>query len=243
MKSAIYNGRYQMKFPDHIADWDAISGWEIQRFLSMELNLRSEDVLFDVGAEHGSQSAIYSTFVGGGQNMVLIEPTDNFWPNIRLTWEANELAVPRATYVGLVGDSKSETAPAVTLGGWPACADGPEQGAGGYKYLHEPGHSEVDKTTFDQLVEAIGPPTAITMDVEGAEMCVLRGAEQTLREHQPLVWVSIHPDMLKRDYNSSRMELLQFMDGLGYEAHNLQVDHEEHWAFSSVRRPFTAVSR
>ena len=229
MKRATYNDRWTLWLPDVVADWDAIAGWEIQRFLSMERNLRDGWLLYDVGAEHGGQSAIYAGFVGGGENTVLVEPTESFWPNIRRTWEANGLRKPRLMFPGLLDATPSDLPDG--LDQWPSCSVGDEAPVGGYRYLHETDHSDVPRATLDQLADVAGPPDAITIDVEGAELLVLRGADRMLRTARPAVWVSIHPDMSERDYGTTRMDLLRHMEALAYEAHNLQVDHEEHWCF------------
>ncbi len=96
-------GGYTIQAPDFLAARHPRPSWERERFQSMEANLRAGDILVDVGAEQGQQSVIYAGFVGGGDRMVLIEPTPQSWPNIRHTWLANNLATPLATYCGFAG--------------------------------------------------------------------------------------------------------------------------------------------
>lgn len=74
-------------------------------------------------------------------------------------------------------------------------------------------------------------PDALTMDVEGAELLILRGARQTLKMYKPKVWISIHPDLGERDYGITKEETLKFMQDLGYKSEFLAKDHEEHWYF------------
>jgi hypothetical protein len=68
--------------------------------------------------------------------------------------------------------------------------------------------------------------------VEGAELLVLKGAEKTLKEHHPNIWVSVHPDMLISLYDQTKEDVLFFMDSCGYDAELLAIDHEEHWIFT-----------
>ena len=75
-------------------------------------------------------------------------------------------------------------------------------------------------------------PSAITIDVEGAELLVLRGAQKTLKENNVKVWVSIHPDLSQKDYKKSKNDLLEFMEKIGYQSELLGIDHEEHHYFS-----------
>ncbi len=73
---------YEIMIPDFLAAWDVWDYWEKERFDSMRAFLRKGDILFDVGTEVGWTNIIYAGYVGG-ENMVLIEPTPNFWPNIK----------------------------------------------------------------------------------------------------------------------------------------------------------------
>lgn len=231
------NERYSLIVPDHVADWDAPSDWERVRFASMEEHLQRGMVLYDVGTEHGWISALYGREYVGSENLVLIEPTQSFWPNIRLTWEHNALPIPIACFAGLLDDSPPDYAPpwGVTKGSWPAFAFAEESDAGGYVYIHdhhdrdEVPQCSLDVLAFD-LVERV--PDAITIDVEGAELLVLKGATRALA-CKPLVWVSIHPDLMERDYGTTPAELLEFMERHGYYSEHLGTDHEEHWLFTA----------
>ena len=220
---------YEFELPVPLADWDVFAAWERERFHSMRENLDLGDVLFDVGTEQGWTNLIYAQFVGPA-NMVLIEPTQEFWPNIRNTWERNYgLMTPLACYPGLLSDETTDRT--TTFGPWPAVADGPLIDRNKYQYIHN--HDvEVGQRTLDDLVQRSGIiPDAITMDVEGAELLVLHGATTTLVDHRPLVWVSVHPDLIERDYDTTADHVHRFMESLGYTAFFLARDHEEHWFY------------
>jgi hypothetical protein len=119
-----------------------------------------------------------------------------------------------------------------THGGWPASCVGPLIDRNKYQYIHDNG-AGIPELRLDDLVERSGVvPQAITCDVEGAELLVFQGATNTLREHHPLVWISIHPDMMLRDYGTEAEELHAFMADHGYTGEHLATDHEQHWFFS-----------
>lgn len=226
-------GTFQWRFelPEPLASWDVFAQWERARFTSMLTNLERGDVLLDVGTEQGWCNLAYADIVGP-ENMVLIEPTPEFWPNIRQTWQRNFYTRPLACYQGLIGDTTTDTR---DLGvpyasGWPHCSDGLMIDRNRYQYLHD--NDGVPQITIDELAARTGiTPDAITIDIEGAELLALRGATHTLDEYHPLLWVSIHPDMSVRDYNITDTELHDFLDGFGYRRQHLATDHEEHWMF------------
>ena len=236
MKQKIVNGRWVVWTTNVVAAWDGGTGdysvrkgWEFERFRSLQENLKFGDVFFEVGAEHGWMSAIIGReFVGAG-NMVLFEPSPEFWVNIWKTWSYNGLDEPLGCYQGFVGTETTQE----PQEGWPAAADqlAPEHPSMAYRVIGK--HSDVPATiTIDDYVRLTGHvPDAINVDVEGAEIHVMRGAVETLRDHKPLVWISIHPDMLIRDHDSSKEEFLAFMGEQGYSAEFLGTDHEEHWLF------------
>lgn len=219
---------YQFHLPVPLADWDVFACWERERFHSMRDHLAQGDVLFDVGTEQGWTNLIYASFVGP-ENMVLIEPTQEFWPNIRHTWEHNYPVLPKACYPGLLSDTTTDTA--TEFAPWPAAADGPLIDRNKYQYIHA-NTDNIKQLTIDDLVQRSGIiPDAITIDVEGAELLVLHGATDTLVDHRPQIWVSVHPDLIARDYNATADHVHRFMESLGYTPTFLAEDHEQHWMY------------
>jgi FkbM family methyltransferase len=221
---------FDIVVPDSIAEWDAVAGdspWERNRLQSMLGTLQPGDVVYDIGAEHGWMSVILGLRVGG-ENMVLVEPSQEFWPNIRMGWEENGLFVPLATAQAFAGHGGDGDVYART---WPPDADGEECGAMAYRHPNH--HYESIRTvSIDFIVSATGhPPKGITIDVEGAELGVLQGAAHTLRNDRPNVWVSIHDDLMRKDFDTTPFQLISFMRDLDYRMIDLGYDHEHHAYF------------
>jgi FkbM family methyltransferase len=163
--------------------------------------------------------------------MVLIEPSPEFWVNIRKTWVANGFREPKWCWSGFISDEDALDGADLT-GNWPVSADleAPECPGMAYRYLFGP--HPIPKITIDTLVATSDiVPDAITIDIEGAELLALRGAEFTLRNDGPTVWVSVHPDLMERDFGHTPAQLHAFMADLGYSGELLEIDHEEHHLF------------
>lgn len=69
----------------------------------------------------------------------------------------------------------------------------------------------------------------IKIDVEGFEMNVLKGAEETLKKYKPILFVELDNDNLKQ-VGSSAKELVSFLENLNYSitsAEEKKVSHED----------------
>lgn len=232
------NGRPEWTYflPDKIAEWDAPSHWERERLASMQAVLKPGWVLYDIGTEHGWLTAVYGSFTGHG-NLVLVEPGSEMWVNIAKTWIANGFDAPIAAIPFFAGaeDCKKFTAAAgAAWKQWPTWVDldGPEEGAMAYRYLDNPG--DIGVITIDSIRRITKrKPDAITIDVEGYEMEVIKGAAKTLTEDRPHLWVSVHPDLMEKHCGIERVEeLFELIQSYGYGREYLGTDHEQHHWFA-----------
>ncbi|MGQ0713205.1 MAG: FkbM family methyltransferase [Gemmatimonadaceae bacterium] len=75
----------------------------------------------------------------------------------------------------------------------------------------------VPMTTIDAYCRANGiAPSAIKVDVEGAEVALLRGAAETLRRHRPVLVLDLH----WRDGTTPSL-MSEVLETLGYVAHRI----------------------
>lgn len=63
-------------------------------------------------------------------------------------------------------------------------------------------------------------PDVIKIDVEGHELKVINGLIQTIRVIRPLLFLELHPEMIRRE-NDNISDLLTFFENAGYRGKKL----------------------
>lgn len=229
MKKVLINGEFEIILPEHRAnreEWTSEKGWEKKRLQSMHENLGKGDVIFYVGSEEGEMPALCQMW---GAEVVMFEPNDRVWPNTKAIWDANKLDPPLGCFVGFASNRTTPGSP-FYIRKFPECANGEVIGDHGFKELIEPGMIAQVKVDDITLVALTGTKviTAISIDVEGSEWEVLKGAEQTLKKFKPKIWLSLHPEFLFRMYGKYSYEVRRWIIDLGYTEELIDYQHEVH---------------
>lgn len=228
MKRVLINGRWPLNLPDHRADRPEWPYWEATRLAAMHHFIQPGDVVYDVGAEAGDFSALFATW---GARVVLIEPNPKAWPTIKAVWKGNGLK-PEAWAVVMLSDTHEGFGEYDTgTGGWPWDSRDPIDTAHGFAHI---GEWDGPSTRLDWLAEVSGfpAPDVVTMDVEGGEGHVLRGAAHTLAQHQTAWFVSVHPQFMADLYGEHPGQIHDLMKSHGYHGRFLAEDHEQHWVWT-----------
>jgi FkbM family methyltransferase len=142
---------------------------------------REGEVFIDVGGYIGSYSILAARAVGPSGRVVILEPE----PNNRRQLERNLL---------LNGITNCQIVPQAAWSG---------SGSVGWHQDYEPVWHRVEEGQNDQAVDAVRIDDLVSrfslsrvdwikMDIEGAEVDALKGAEATLRRFHPQLFIEVH---------------------------------------------------
>ncbi|MBM3969577.1 MAG: FkbM family methyltransferase [Planctomycetes bacterium] len=162
-------------------------------------------VVFDVGAHVGYYTVLSSVLAGPSGQVIAFEPLPANLKYLRRHLQLNACGNVRVL-TNCVGEGSST-------------ARFDDSHGTGVGHLATAGRLEVQVRSLDEMVESgeLPIPQFIKIDVEGAELLVLRGAEQLLRRHHPTLVLSTHSDDLDR-------ACLQRLSEFGYEVEHLEAD-------------------
>lgn len=163
----------------------------------------------DVGANIGTFTQRFAHWTGERGRVIAIEPETKNFSALRRRLSAQGLE-PRVTALQAVA---AESAGTLMLQINPDHPGDHKIGAQGVP---------TRAVTLDEM--AGGDARAVSLikiDVQGAEMRVLRGAQRLLAAHKPALFVEVDDNAL-RQQQSSAGELVAFLAGLGYRPYRLQ---------------------
>ena len=84
--------------------------------------------------------------------------------------------------------------------------------------------ARIDDTVLNKL-------DLITMDTEGSEFEIIKGATETIKRLKPVIYISIHPAFMDDRYHQQAQDLINYIRDLGYSSNLLAIDHETHVEF------------
>jgi FkbM family methyltransferase len=180
--------RFQMKM-----NWQAhteyvLGTYEPDFFNALRKQIQRGDTCVDVGGHLGYYSFIMARLVGPQGRVITFEPVAENLAGLREGIEVNKFANIRVVDTALgerPGVLKLIRSEAETFSATPSARG----------YAVEGAHKEVEVKvdTLDSFLARENlSPDVIKIDVEGAELDVLRGATETLRKMRPKVLVEVH---------------------------------------------------
>jgi FkbM family methyltransferase len=193
--------------------------YELEKQRLLRELLRPGNVFYDLGAHSGLFTLLGARIVGRTGLVAAFEPNTASVANLRQHIALNKLnnvIVVQAAISNRRG--RARFTPTGSLSGGLA-------GLPPSKYLGRldaHGSLEVEVTTLDdaRVEKQLPPPNVIKMDIEGAEVDALRGANSLLKMHRPIVLVATHGVGLAEQCRS-------LLGDLGYSCRPMPTDQNE----------------
>jgi FkbM family methyltransferase len=177
--------------------------------------LRSGHTIIDVGANVGWFALLAASAVGSSGSVLAVEAdsgnVDLLCQSVRANRFDNVFVLPVAA------SDRSEMVVLQRAGGSNS-AIFPSSGPSA------PGDRLVPTLPLDALAGMVDRLDVMKIDVEGAELLVLRGASELVGKHRPYLFFEYSPGMLGRLPRSSADELDHWLAALGYELDVIALD-------------------
>ena len=177
-----------------------LGSYEVKKQIAISRMLKPGQIFYDIGANVGFFTLLGARCVGSSGRVVAVEPLRR---NIDLI--EKHIAINNISNVSVIEKALSDF-----VGKACFSVDGHSTSK-----LSGKGQIAVEVTTLDELVEQLGsPPDILKVDIEGAEIHLLKGAANVLEKFQPVVFMAVHSNTIFYD-------LLDTVIRLKYEVKNL----------------------
>ncbi|MDB9281515.1 FkbM family methyltransferase [Halorubrum ezzemoulense] len=167
-----------------------------------------DDVFYDIGANVGTYTCFTAAQLDTGRTLAF-EPEPKNADRLQENLELNDLHAEIVQVVLSDTDGTVEFA-----------LSGDEAGEGEHAIATDNSEQtlEVETARGDTIIEERGlpKPTVVKIDVEGAELSVLRGLRETLCTNCRLVYVEVHTEKIT-DFGGEASEVKTFLTDAGFD--------------------------
>lgn len=199
---------------DYLAQEVILTGAFGPELLSLILSqLPPNGVFVDVGANQGYYSIIAGRHLANGGRVISIEPNPSMAELFKKNIQRNNI-----NNVELLTLACSDRVDSIKL--YPGPAANPGTSSFSPKTARNTKYVTVETKPLDDLIHE--PVNVVKIDVEGAELKVLRGMTRILREYRPVVILEIEEENLT-NCGATPEELYQFFERHRY--HRKKIDN------------------
>jgi FkbM family methyltransferase len=174
------------------------------------------DLVVDIGANIGVLTDLFACWVGPSGRVIAIEPEPVNIAALQRRMKRPDLAAIVQIVPAAAGDRNGRALLRVTPH---------HPGDHHLVALDKAGDTvEVDSVTLDALLASRDSrcPSLLKIDVQGGELSVLRGSQQTLARCRPVVLIEVDRNALARA-GANELEISRFLEALGYIPHDLRT--------------------
>lgn len=181
-------------------------------------SLKSNDVFYDIGANVGTYTC-FAASKFGSQQIVAFEPEPQNINRLHENLRLNNLDVE--SIEAALSDSNGTVDLALS---------GNDAGEGEHTIAtgQDSDTIEVKMVRGDLVIKQreLPAPTVLKIDVEGAELSVLRGLQETIQEHVRLVYLEVHPEKLPQ-FGDTAPEVRAFLEEAGFDVVDISERGDE----------------
>jgi FkbM family methyltransferase len=201
--------------------FDMVEPLQTQSFIKI---IKPGDIIFDVGANVGYYTALGSKLTGAQGKVYSFEPSirniSYLYRHVEINKLNNVTIIPSAcsdspSILNFIESSNTATG---------RLENSEISGTSGTKVTIIP------TVTLDAIADKIKKlPNVLKIDVEGAEVAVLKGAEKIISVAKPAIFLSVHSEKL-------RTTCLTYLRTFGYEFEPLQEDVHNSMEFLCIKK-------
>jgi FkbM family methyltransferase len=182
--------------------------WEPEATQFISLKIKSGMTVLDIGADIGYYTLLFAKLVGSKGRVFSFEPIPKAKWYLDKNIEMNGLNNVRAFNFALFDKAGI------------ACLEDPftQSKINPSKKTLSENDIQVEMKVFDEwkLKEEIDQIDWVKLDVEGAELNVLRGMKSALQSYHPGILIEVHPQQLE-SFGFSSSAVIEFLSEFGYQ--------------------------
>lgn len=186
--------------------------------------LNTGDVVYDVGGFIGWYAIAAAKCVGPSGMVFAFEPAPSSAELLRIHLKINSVE----SQVRVIQAACSESFDLVSMPVWPiGLASGNSLRKVVSRSDISPEHVVVYVLPLDKFYETSKmSPDVIKIDVEGAELQVLKGAKEILSKLRPIIFLELHT-FAWHHFGTTEEELRELLDGLSYDILDVSFPHQK----------------
>jgi len=215
--------------------------WQPEIWNSISTALPKDGVFFDVGAHIGYYSVKAARRVGNGGRVVSFEPNPEIVRLLRDNVQSNALSQIEVVPIACTDRDQMLTfyaAATANTGASSLAEANADPGLGGKANSYQVRGRPIDDVVRELNVKRLD---VMKVDVEGAEVYVLRGAIQSLNRFHPKIVAEVVPRQLE-NMKSSKEELFALLESLGYKRMRPLNEQKTDWEFVHPSRLASVIS-
>ena len=228
-KSNQYIGKYgPFKFdPEFLfSNYSKFGSDHNRGFNHLMKNLENKKTFFDIGAHIGLVSIPAAMNMYKDSKIIAFEPSDQNYNHLKSHIKNNKLSKKIKLYKNLVGEKNCKK------NFYYSKNESPLNSIIKLKQFENYKKKSINQITIDYFCNRYKIyPDIIKIDVEGAELNVLKGAKETILKYKPIIYLSVHPSHLKKlgFYLTQLKNLISFY---GYKVEDFDCNRVKNLKFS-----------